>query len=282
VTSAALTPDRSSFRYSRVAVFAIVASATGGCATVNPTLTPARVLRPGQFAFDLGTAYAAPVVAPALTDARVAQDAIRAGNDTPGNREALARGAVAFGQAPAGVAGYASARVGFVGNNEAALSLAGRAVRAGVRHRFWTNDDGNWALTLGVQARVAPLALLMENGLTDVRVPSSWLAGGDVAMLFGRTNSELYDFWVGLRAGYTHGEGSLQIGGYNGGVAFGAALDRFDTALTLGLRVGFGHIAGMIELDVAGGYYAANATTGLGVSGGVFALVPAAALRLQF
>jgi hypothetical protein len=249
---------------------------------VNPTLTPARVLRPGQVAFDLGTAYAAPVVAPALTDAHAAEEAIRSGNDTSANREALARGAVAFGQTPAGIAGYASGRVGFVGNNEAALALAGRTVRAGVRHRFWTNDEGNWALTLGVQARVAPLAVLMDNGLTDVSVPSSWLAGGDIAMLLGRTNSELYDFWVGLRAGYTHGGGSLRVSGYNGGSEFGASLDRVDTALTLGLRVGFGHVAGMIELDVAGGYYAASASTGLTVSGGVFALVPAAALRLQF
>ena len=274
--TSATRPLRSSLALATTAVL------LAGCATINPTLTPARVLRPGQVAFDLGTAYAAPVVAPALTDARAANDAIAAGNDTPAQREALARGAIAFGQTPAGIGVYAAGRFGFVGDNEAHFAVAGRTIRLGARHRFWTNAEGNWALTLGVQGRVAPLAVLMDGGLGGVSVPSSWLAGGDVAMLLGRTNSDLYDFWVGLRAGYSHASGSLSVQGYNSNAAFDATLDRVDTALTIGLRVGFGHLAGMIELDVAGGYYGANASTGASVSGGVFALVPAAAMRLQF
>lgn len=261
---------------------ALCAVALGACATVNPTLTPARVLRSGQVAFDLGTAYSAPVSAPALVNAHVAADAIAHGGDTQGNRDALAQGAVAFAQTPAGPAIYAAARMGFAGDNEAHFALVGRTLRLGARHRFWTDVSGDWALTLGVQGRVAPLAVLMDGTVPGVTVPSSWLAGGDVAMLVGRTNSELYDFWMGVRAGYTHGSGSLQIASMNSGAAFDATLDRVDAALTLGLRVGFGHIAGMIEIEAAGGYYQANASTGVNTSGGVFALVPAAALRLQF
>ena len=261
---------------------ALYACFSVGCATVNPTLTPARVLRSGQVAFDLGTAYQAPVVAPALINAHTAADAISRGMDTQANRDAFAQGAVAFAQTPAGPAVYASGRVGFVGDNEAQFALAGRTMRLGVRHRFWRDESGDWALTLGAQARVAPLAVLMDNTLPGVAVPSSWLAGGDVAMLVGRTNSELYDFWLGVRAGYTHGGGTLQIASMNGGAAFGATLDRVDAALTVGLRVGFGHIAGMVEIEVAGGYYQANSSIGTSTSGGVFALVPAAALRLQF
>ncbi len=258
------------------------AVALAGCATVNPTLTPARVLRPGHVAFDLGTAYQAPVVATALAAAHTAAGEISRGNDTPANRDLLAQGAIAFAQTPPGPAPYVAGRIGIAGDNEAHLALAGRTLRLGARHRFWTDSTGDWALTLGVQARVAPLAVLMDGTVPGVTVPASWLAGGDVALLVGRTSSDLYDIWIGVRAGYTHAGGSLQSASLNGGAAFGATLDRVDAALTLGLRVGFGHLAGMIEIDVAGGYYSAAASFGASASGGVLALVPAAALRLQF
>lgn len=272
----------SRFSFIERAAIALASLLFGACATVNPTLTPARVLRSGQVAFDLGTAYQAPVVAPALVSAHAAADAIAHGAVTQANRDALAQGTIAFAQTPAGPAVYAAARLGIAGDNEAHIALAGRTMRLGARHRFWTDASGDWALTLGVQGRVAPLAVLMDGTVPGATVPTSWLAGGDVAMLVGRTNSELYDFWMGVRAGYTHGSGSLQTASLNSGTAFDATLDRVDAALTLGLRVGFGHVAGMIEIEAAGGYYQANASTGASASGGVFALVPAAALRLQF
>ncbi|MEI8254221.1 MAG: hypothetical protein WCJ30_00965 [Deltaproteobacteria bacterium] len=256
--------------------------APAGCATVNPTLTPARVLRPGHGAFDLGTAYQAPVVAAALGAAHTAAGEITRGNNTAANQDALARGTIAFAQVPPGPAPYVAGRVGIAGDNEAHFAVAGRTMRLGARHRFWTDSTGDWALTLGVQARVAPLAVLMDGTVPGVSVASSWLAGGDVALLVGRTSSELYDIWIGARAGYTHAGGSLQSMSLNGGAAFDATLDRVDAALTLGLRVGFGHVAGMIEAEIAGGYYQAAASFGASASGGVLALVPAAALRLQF
>lgn len=258
------------------------AVALAGCATVNPTLAPARVLRAGRVAFDLGTAYEAPLLAAALTAAHAASREIASGNDTPANRDALAQGAVAFAQTPVGLAPYVSGRVGLEGNNEAHFAVMGRAARLGARHRFWTDRTGDWALTLGLQVRAAPVAMLMDATVPGVSVTASWLAGGDLALVVGRTSSELYDLWLGVRAGYTHGEGSLVSTLLNGGAAFGATLDRVDAALTFGLRVGFGHLAGMIEIDLAGGYYRATASFGASASGGVLALVPAAALRLQF
>jgi hypothetical protein len=253
------------------------------CASINPTLAPARVLPAERIAVDLGSAYAAPLTAPALRDALDAAARLANGTGSDADRAALARGALAHGNTPPGVGSHMVARVGLGQRAEGHVGLlGGRTVRVGARRVFWTDPEEEFAFSLGVQARGAFYTAAIDSAVPGLVVPEGRLFGGDVAAVFGRTSSELYDLWVGLRAGYTYGSAQMALASVNGGLPFEATLHRFDAALTLGLRVGFGRVAAMAELETDFGYYWTASAPGFSSAGATLSLVPAAALSYGF
>jgi hypothetical protein len=262
---------------------ALVALLGSACASINPVLTPARVLQAERVVVDVGGGYLAPVEARALHEATEAEARLSGSSGSEADREALTQGALAFGNTPAGLASYVSARVGLGHGAEAQLALlGGRVVRLGARRVFWTDADEDWALSLGAQARGGFYALALQGTLPDLRVPEGQVVGGDVSAVFGRTASGIYDLWVGLRAGYTYGSAHMAHPQLHSGAEFDARLHRVDGALTVGLRVGFGRIAALAELETNVGYYWTGSSLGVSGHGAVLSLVPAAALSYAF
>lgn len=253
----------------------------GACGTINPVLAPARVLGPGRVAADLGSGYSAPLVDGPLSAARDADARLARGEPSNGELEAaLVRGAVAYGATPAGLSPYVAARVGLPERVEMHLALAGRAVRLGARRVFWTDDV--WALSLGAQARVAPTAWGAAGAIPGLSVPNAQVYGGDLNAVIGRTSSGLYDVWLGLRTGYSHGVATLQLARVNSGNPFDASLDRLDVSATLGARVGFGHVAALLELEADMSVLIGRSAIGIEGTGVAFALIPAAAISWAF
>lgn len=258
--------------------FVLVALTLPACASINPILAPARVLGPGRVAVDLGSAYNAPVAESTLREAREADERISRGVGSAQDRDALVRGALLYGAAPPGVGTYVSARAGFGNGFEGQLALAGRVGRVGVRRVFWTDEV--WALSLGVQGRFAFVAAALEGPLRGLSVSESRLFGGDASMVIGRTSSDLYDLWLGVRAGFTYGNGTMALA--QTGTSFDAEGARFDLSGVLGIRVGFGRIAALMELETTFVYAWASSSTGVSASGTALVLVPAASLAYAF
>jgi hypothetical protein len=257
-----------------------LALTTAGCASVNPVLAPARVLRAERFAVEAGGGYSALVADPVLDNARAANARLAQGTAQPGDEATLVRAALLYGPAPPGVAPYVAARVGTGNLGEAQLALAGRVLRLGVRRVFWS--DELWAFSLGVQARGALVVGLLDGVVPGLGVQESRLLGGDVVALLGRTSSELYDLYVGVRAGYTYGDSTMSLVNVAGGMPFGASGHRIDVAGVLGLRVGFGRLAGVMELDATGMWLWGRTSTGLDGSTSALLLIPSAALSYSF
>jgi hypothetical protein len=97
-----------------------VALASVGCATASPLLAPARVMRDGKVAVDLGSAYSAPAWAPSLDDAQGAN----------ADASTVLRAAVAHGATPPGLVTYVAGRGGFGHSAEGSIALIGRVVLA--------------------------------------------------------------------------------------------------------------------------------------------------------
>jgi hypothetical protein len=253
-----------------------------GCASINPTLAPARALAPGAIAAELGSGYAAPVVDSSLAASGIAAQHASTGSVSDADREALQRAALAWGMTPAGLAPYAAMRAGVGAQTEGQIAWVGRMVRLGVRHAFVADDV--WAFSLGVQARGALWSDPFGSAVPLLSVQGSRVLGGDVTAVLGRTSARLYDLWLGLRAGYTRGDATLQFGtpAINGGNEFGASVDRLDVGATVGLRVGFGHLAALVEIEAAFGFFDGRLAAGVDMGGWSFTLVPAAALSWSF
>jgi hypothetical protein len=256
-----------------------VAVGLAGCASVNPTLAPARVLPAGVVAADLGSAYNALAADSVLRRGHEASARLAAGVGTPQDRDDLVRSAVVYGQTPPGLAPYAAARLGVGHAVEVQLAALGRIVRVGARRVFWSED--RWALSLGAQGRFAFWPGALGGVPPGLEVRDARLVGGDLTAVLGRTTrGSLYDVWMGLRAGYARGDGTMAldpiVGG--GGGAFDAAFDRLDVAATLGLRVGLGHLAVLAEMDTGVGLFWGRSSLGVAGSGSVLVWVPAAAL----
>lgn len=261
--------------------FAAISAA--GCASVNPVLAPSRVLPAEAVVVDVGGGYAAPVMAQELEGAVAAEARLAGGSDSVADREALVRGALAYGNTPVGVASYFAARAGLGSRAEGHIALlGGRLVRVGARRVFWIDRTESWSLSLGTQGRLAFQAGLLDGSVPGLSVLEGWLYGGDCTAVLGRTSSELYDLWFGLRAGYTHGNARMSLSRIRGGVPFESVLHRLEGAAAVGLRVGFGRLAAMAEIGAVFGYYWARSDQGIDGSGAMLSLVPAAALSYGF
>ncbi|MFO0629383.1 MAG: hypothetical protein U0325_27655 [Polyangiales bacterium] len=239
-----------------------------GCATASPTLVSARVLPASRFALDLGTAYVTPVAQTALA-------AARAPGATPADR---LRGAVGYAAQPPGVLPFVQGRAGLGGSGEASIALIGRFVRIGARRELLR--DGFWTLTAGANARLAFLASGTDTAIPDLQLQESRVYGGELTLQAGYTRRDIYDLWVTARGGYLYADGRA-VDGRRGPTPFALAAHRAEAALTLGMRVAFGHFGVGVELEAQ---YAWS-TGGDGVTevqADQLALVPAGALVYSF
>jgi len=254
----------------RATVGIVFLSATH-CASINPVLAPTRVLAPGARSVTVGSGYAAPVVAPEARAAAMGSADLRA-----------AAGTLAYAQSPQGLGPYVVARFGLPIGHEFHVGLVGHAVRAGVRKAVWHDRDETWSAVVGVQTRGSATGWGLDGALPGLRVDSAGLFGADVHAALGRTNSGLYDAWLGARVGYTHGWAALQSPSLNAGSTVNGLLHRAEVGLSVGLRVGFGRVAALAELEANVQYCDVSDSTGLHASVAGFSLLPATALSFSF
>ncbi len=250
-----------------------------GCAAINPVLTPARVLRAGQVSVDTGSGYAAPLADTVLGPARVVAATSGMAPLSDADRTTLVRAAAGYGSTPAGIAPYVAVRVGVAGVNELQFAWLGRAVRFGARRVLWTSDV--WAASFGLQARVGYAPGGGDEFASNVTIGNARSVGADAVLVVGRTSSGLYDVWLGARAGYQHGAASITFDRVQA-LPFGTAMHRFEFAAFLGLRAGFGPIAGKIELDFGVSPFWATSDVGARADGLALLLRPSAAIEFTF
>ncbi len=256
------------------------------CAHANPTLVPARLMPAGRVVVDVGGAYVAPVAEPVLSSARVADERVRSGAPaaTDAEREALARALAVFGATSAGPASYVAVRGGLGSRFELQGALINaRTARLGLRRAVLFEPDSKWAMALGLAARagVDPLAYRVVVAGAELR--AAQVFGGDLNVQIGRTSSELYDLWLGARAGYTYGAASVFHSAFAGNGVIDTRVHRVELSANLGMRVGFGRFAAVAELDVTtafffGGAEAINAR----IEGVALSLVPSGAIAITF
>ncbi|MBL8684114.1 MAG: hypothetical protein JNK05_33380 [Myxococcales bacterium] len=259
------------------------------CAHANPALVPARIGRPGTIVADVGGAYVAPVAEPVLTAGRVADERVRAGNaPTDDERAAIVRAASAFGATSTGPASYLAVR-GALGQR---VELQGalinlRTARFGARRAFGFGPEDKWAFAMGLAARAGvDVASYRAAGGAELR--GGEVFGGDFNAQIGRTSNELYDVWAGARLGYTYGGARLFHPAFVGSIGdaagvLSARVHRVELSFNVGLRVGFGRFAAVVELDTAMAFFWANAdTTTVRIDGVALSLVPSTALAITF
>ncbi len=248
-----------------------------GCATASPFLAPARVLRANKLELDVGTAYHAPVVSSALTEAQ-------SSNATD---EARLRAAAAYGVTPPGVVPYVSGRTGIGHRAEGSISLLGRLVRIGVRREFIRRGD--FSFTAGLNGRLAFLSGVQDSAVPRASITESRIYGGEMTAMVGTSRQDIYHLWAGVRVGYMFGDSTLALGNPTGAIdlfEFGA--HRLEGSAVLGMRVGFGRIAVSAEVDFNYAWATARArqegsTTprDTGSAHG-FAIIPAGAVSYRF
>lgn len=256
-----------------------------GCAHSNPALVPARLMPAGRVVLDVGGAYVAPVAEPVLAQARVADERVRAGaTATDGDREALARALTAFGATSNGPASYLALRGGLGSRLEMQGALINlRTARLGVRRAFAFEPEDKWAFAMGLAARVGIDPLAYRVVVPGAELRSAQVFGGDLTAQIGRTSSELYDLWIGARAGYTFGAASLMHPAFAGDGTFGAQLHRVELAMNLGMRVGFGRFAAVFELDTSAAFFFGSAQSiNAKIDGVALSLIPSGALAIAF
>lgn len=256
-----------------------------GCAHSNPALVPARLMPAGRVVLDVGGAYVAPVAEPVLAQARVADERVRAGAPaTDSDRESLARALTAFGATSNGPASYLALRGGLGSRLEMQGALINlRTARIGVRRAIGFEPEDKWAFAMGLAARVGIDPLAYRVVVPGAELRSAQVFGGDVTAQLGRTSSELYDLWIGARAGYTFGAASLMHPAFAGDGTFGAQLHRVELSMNLGMRVGFGRFAAVFELDTSAAFFFGSAQSiNARIDGVALSLIPSGALAITF
>lgn len=273
-------------RAARRLVLIAFAVVSGACAHANPTLVPARVMPAGRVVVDVGGAYVAPVAEPVLAAARVADERVRAGASpaTDAERAAIARALTVFGATSAGPASYIAARGGLGSRMELQGALINlRTARLGFRRAFGFEPDSKWALSMGLAARAGFDPLAYRVVVQGAELRSAQVFGGDFNVQIGRTSSELYDLWVGARAGYTYGGASVFHSAFAGDGVLATRLHRVELSANLGMRVGFGRFAAVAELDTTVAFFFGGADSiNAQVSGVALSLVPSGALAITF
>lgn len=235
-----------------------------GCATTSPILAPARVLPPEKVELDLGTAFVAPVATATLDEAR----------QPTATNEQILRSAVAYAVAPPGVVPYVGGRAGLGHGAEGSIALLGRTVRLGARRELI--HDGDFTLSGGVAGRFAFIGGAVDGLMPDFAVQRANLYGGELSLVAGITRRDIYDVWLGLRAGYLYGDATVQAAAIQP-LSFDLEAHRVEAAAAVGLRVGFGHLSAAIELDLRMAW-STGGRAGQTVDALTWALVPAGSL----
>ncbi|MEZ4410094.1 MAG: hypothetical protein R3A52_27000 [Polyangiales bacterium] len=251
-----------------LAAVALCGAAAVGCATGSPMLVPTRVLPAARVELSAGTLYTAPVVSGAL-------DSARASASTP---EDQVRAAVAYGVSPPGVAPYVSARGGLGHDSEGSLALIGPVVRIGARRVLLR--DADFRLVGGLNARLAFISGAHQSIASSLSIDESRLYGGEVTLQAGIARRDIYDLWLGVRTGYLYSDSRVTQPAVSAS-AFDVGAHRVESGLSVGMRVGFGHVAVAVELEAQ---LAWSTGSGGGYSGSAlgFALVPAGAISYGF
>ncbi len=255
---------------------ALVALGSVGCATASPMLAPARVMRDGKVAVDLGSAYSAPAWAPSLEAAQTAN----------ADASTVLRAAVAHGATPPGLVTYVAGRGGFGHSAEGSIALIGRVVRIGARRELLSR--AGYTLTGGLAGRFAFISGAYEAATPGLTVDTSRLYGGDLSLVLGYTRRDVYDLWVGVRSGYLFNDASITVArsaAVPDARAYALGAHRIEVGLNLGMRVAFGHFGAAVELETVFAYAFGDATWSGGAvsqSAVALSLVPAAAVSYQF
>jgi len=256
----------------------LAAAALGalGCATASPVLAPARLLREGRVVLDVGSAWSAPVWSPALSGAQSSSAEV----------DTVLQAAVTHGATPPGVVSYVSGRGGMGGRAEGSIALIGRLVRIGARRELWSRGD--MTLTGGLAGRFAFLGGSYAGASPRLTVNESRLYGGDLSLLFGVTRRDVYDLWVGARAGYLYNDLALTLapsGAMPDARAYALGAHRFEASLNVGFRIAFGRFGAGLELDAVFAHAFGDATWSGGSTGqsaSTLSLIPAGAVSYQF
>lgn len=260
----------------RSALLAALVLSALGCATASPVLAPARVLREGRVVLDVGSAYSAPVWAPALSSAQSSSAEV----------DTVLQAAVTHGATPPGVVSYVSGRGGIGSRAEGSIALIGRLVRIGARRELWSRE--NMTLTGGLAGRFAFLGGSYAGASPGLTVSDSRLYGGDLSLLFGVTRRDVYDLWVGARAGYLYNTLGLALAATSAMPdprAYDLNAHRFEAALNVGIRIAFGRFGAAVELDAVFAHAFGDATWTGGTtaqSASTLSLIPAGAVSYQF
>ncbi len=248
----------------RLALAAAAFGLLAGCATTSPILAPARVLRPGRVEVDLGTAFVAPIAATTLDEGRA---------PTASNEQVI-RTAASYAFTPPGIASYVGGRVGLGHAAEGSLALVGRTLRLGARRELI--HDGDFTLSGGLAGRFAFVGGALDGLMPSFEVQRANLYGGEASLVAGITRRDIYDAWVGLRAGYLYGDATVQAAAIQP-QSFDLTAHRVEGALAVGMRVGFGHLSAAIELDLRMAW-TTGGRDGQKVDALTWALVPAGTL----
>lgn len=240
-----------------VASYSLAASVLMGCGGGSPLFHPAHVLSPGKVTAGAGVSGQIPV----FRSKQVVEES--------GSFERLS---VAPGAAP-----WVGSRIGVAGSNELGLAYTGRTIRLDFRHAF---VFGNFALSLGAAANA-----VVARRITGEGDGSAVYGGGfDIPVLFGyKSRSDLYSIWLGPRGGLEFLSGRLPgpVGADNQPTLIDASGRHAFVGFTAGLRIGFRHLYGAVELN--GLYHRAAGTVGkTSVELEGFSLAPSAALVLAF
>lgn len=237
---------------------------------------------------DVGGSYTAPVAAPVLANALAANERVRTdpSNVTIADRALVTQALQVFAPAANGTAQYLAVRVGLPQRSELAFALLSlRGLRVGVRHAFWQDPDAKWTWTLGGNVRGGYDFASYGVALPGATLREAMIAGGEVTTQIGRTSSDIYDFWIGARAGYLYGAATVAHPAFSAssmGLLRGN-LHRAELGATLGLRVGFGRIAALAELEVLTTlFWASSESNDTRAQGVMLSLIPAGAIAIGF
>ena len=251
-----------------------------------PLLHPAQTLPAGEIRAAAG--FSANVAAGGLANALSGAVNESATNPPVGttapNDLTYAKGALVAASVGPGLAPVVAARVGVGAHVEGGVAYTGRAIRIDLRRSF--DLSRHWAVSLGAGGSAALYGHQQGSSLPDVELAQLHGWGADLPVLIGyESESGLYMFWLGGRAGWEHVDISNVSSVPNtppfGTPPIGLSATRFWGGGVLGFAVGFRHVHVAVELDgsyatISGEYNNTHAQ----VAG--LTLAPASALWWRF
>lgn len=200
-----------------------------------------------------------------------------------GAGDAYARGAAAVAAIGPAVAPFVAARVGLPYDTEAGLSYTGRAVRLDGRYAY---QGEQLALSVGAGLSAPLLSRGATNGqlhgLSFAQKSGKASFGVDAPMLVGyRSPGGIVSLWAGPRVGYERLAAEASFGIESPARSGELSLERVYYGGVFGLALGFRHLYGAIELDIARQSFFGE-IVGYEIDSSAFTVAPAAALIAKF